>query len=195
MSFLTRATCPTCGRGVVIHRDIALDPVAGLHPTKAAHSSSIEDRFVYLIHQCRDADIETFQARCEEVVAQLEQLHESQRSPWDGADYVDARAAAERSAEDLRRLVARHALDRICPKCGVQVGAHCENLTQRRRGEHVPTKAPHQERTPLPESIAGQEIADRREQLGTERALVNQIYTALAGDEAIEKLLHIVQGL
>lgn len=194
MPLLPRDTCPACGRSALRDRGQLFDPVGSPVLTFSEENQRIEQRPAYLVHLCRDEDIESYQERVQEVVARLTALRDDPGHAWDQADYVNARTVADGTLEELTNLVAAHALDRVCPKCGAQACTPCENLTERRQGRFAPTKAPHAERHPPVETVAGREIAALREQLADEQGLVHEIYQALAGDEAIEKLIALVRS-
>jgi hypothetical protein len=196
MHLLPRATCPICGRSALQGRGQhqLFDPVSGPVLAFCDENQRIEHRPAYLVHECREEDIESFQQRVDDVISQLLALRENPGHCWDQADYVDARTIAEGTLAEITALIASHSLDRVCPKCDVQPGQPCENLTERRRGSVVPTKSAHAERHPPVDTVAGREIAALREQLPGEQGLVHDIYQALTGDEAIEKLITLARS-
>ena len=52
--------------------------------------------------------------------------------------------------DELRELLWAAALKNVCPKCGVDIDARCENLTERKHGRKKETRWPHPGRVPEP---------------------------------------------
>lgn len=192
---LRKEGCPVCGRAVLVRRSTAYDPVEGFFLTNHPIHDDFEERRVYIPHECLDRDVEAHTVLVDDVVARLVGLRADACSVWDQADYADAMVARDGAVAELRELVDRLGLSRECPKCGTGVGEPCENLTLRRRGEHVPTRAPHAERLAGIGSRDGMELAALRSRLAGSHGLVHDVYTALAGQEAIEKLIDLVRHL
>ncbi|MFD2024124.1 MULTISPECIES: hypothetical protein [Promicromonospora] len=192
--FMRKSVCHSCGRTGFRYDQGLYDPVAGRLLTRSTHDpGDFEERYTYLPHECLDEDIEEYQRKIDAVVQSLERLREETTSPWDQASYADARVAAKGTRQELQELVARHSLERDCPRCGAGRAEPCENLVQRRSGRHVPTKHPHDERVPAVETVAGREIAALRDQVLDEHDIVSEIYHALSRDESIDKLLQIAR--
>lgn len=65
----------------------------------------------------------------------------------------EAMADRQQRQEIFDKLIERlweEALKQVCPKCGVDIGVRCANLTERKKDKYVATKWPHEGRVPGP---------------------------------------------
>lgn len=124
----------------------------------------------------------------------MQRRSEERRSPWDQADYVDAQQSARTSFDQLRELIAQHSLDRECPRCSAPVGARCANLTERKRGNELPTRNPHDERIPDVEMMPQSELARTQQRFSEQQSLVHRIYQSLNDEDALRKILDQVKN-
>lgn len=152
-----------------------------------------EFRRVYVEHRCRPEDLERYEAAAEGVVTALKQLAEDNRSQRTYDELQDAAEAAHASQITLRETTARTGMSRDCPRCGAPLGAPCENLLERRRGNTVPTKNPHNERIPLPGTVEAFELDLMREETAAAYGLLSEIQEALKADRALEKLIRLAE--
>ena len=192
--------CTTCGRSVYQYGQSLYDPLAGQYLTgqiiaATPQDGDVKERFVYVPHECRTDAVQDYEHQVQIVISELERLREQEASPWDQADYIDAQQAASAATAQMRDLISRHSLDRACPKCQVSPGHPCENLVERKRGNQVPTKNPHEQRIPEPESIPGREIAALREQAAEAGGFFVEVQRALESERALEKLIEIAQRM
>lgn len=191
-------TCPSCGRVVYVYRGQLLEPIARMLLTgpilSGAAGQELTRRFAYLDHACREEDIETYAERTREVLATLEALRESRATSVDtaGVDTADldaAQAASRLTAAEFQEMSAAHALTRPCPRCQAEPGERCANLTERRRGVYVPTRAPHAERLGQIDPVEDPELYRLRAVRDERVSLVHRIHATLQDAEALETLI------
>lgn len=187
--------CPECGVSVFGHEGKLYTPLREylLTGTMVGRDRDPEFRRAYIEHSCRPEDLERYGTVAEGVVAALKQLIEDNPLRWLQSDLQEAAADSHTRYTQLREITARAGLTRECPRCGAAVGNPCENLMERKRGNTVPTKNPHEERMPLPETVEAAELDLAREATADAYSVLNQIQEALKTDSALEKLLRIAE--
>lgn len=185
---ITKATCPRCGRGALAHAGSLYDPIDGFLLTRT-HGDEPQMRQAYLPHSCRDEDITDFQGKVSAVVQALEGHLANTALDVDSGDYEATRDHANKLSSEQIELIARHSLERPCSKCSAEVGHQCRNLTERKRGNDVPTASPHQERLPEVSRARIPEIEAVRSRLQSARDRVSQIYELLSTNEEIPQIL------
>ena len=187
--------CPECGVTVFEHDGKRYTPLDEylLSGTMVGRERDVEFRRTYVEHRCRPEDLERYGVAAEGVIEGLKKLIEDNPPRWLSSDLQAAGTAAHDSYSKLQEVTARAGLTRECPRCGAAVGAPCENLTERRRGNVVATKKAHEERMPLPETIEATELNLAREETAGAYGLLSEIQEALKSDRALEKLLRIAE--
>lgn len=191
--------CPQCGVSVFVHENKLYVPVRGYLLTGQLigqdRTGGVAFRRAYVDHQCRVEDLDAYSRASESVVTALEKLIEDNPPQWLGDDLIDASKTAHTTREKLREVTERKSLTRGCPKCGVSAGDPCENLAERKRGNHALTKNPHSERLPQIDTVEGSELKLAREEAAEAHGLLYRIQDALKADNALEKLLHLAQRI
>ncbi|MEO3931374.1 hypothetical protein WMO79_00980 [Micrococcaceae bacterium Sec7.4] len=187
--------CPDCGVSVFEHDGKRYTPLGRylLSGTMVGRERDVEFRRTYVEHRCRPEDLERYSVAAEGVIEGLKRLIEDNPPRWLSSDLQDAGTAAHDSYSKLQEITARVGLTRECPRCGVGVGSPCENLTERRRGNVVPTKKAHEERMPLPDTIEAAELDLAREETAQAHGVLFEIQEALKSDRALEKLLRLAE--
>lgn len=187
--------CPKCGASVFDYEGRLYSPLREylLTGNLVGRGQAPEFRRAYVEHSCRLEDLEQFQQDAEGVVSALKRLIEDNPPTWLPEDLRDAATAAQASNSRLREVTASAGLTRECPRCGTGVGDPCENLLERKRGNTVPTKNPHQERLPLPETLEAAQIDLAREESSEAHGLLNEIREALKTEGALTKLLRLAE--
>lgn len=189
--------CPKCGVSVFAHESKLFTPLREylLSGAMVGRDRDLEFRRTYIEHRCRPEDLDRHRHVAEGVVAALEQLLEDNPPQWLQSDLQEADVAARTSYSALQQITARAGLTRECPRCQVGIGTPCENLTERRRGNTVPTKNAHAERMPLPETIEAAELKLAREETAEAYGLLHQIQEALQATDALKRLLRLVEQI
>lgn len=187
--------CPECGVSVFRHEGKHYTPLRDylLSGDMFGRDCDPEFRRAYIEHRCSPEDLERYENVADGVVEALKQLIEDNPPQWTQGELQDAAADAHDSYAKLREVTARTGLTRECPRCGAAAGSPCENLLERRRGNTVQTKNPHEERTPLPETVAAAEVALAREEAQAAYGVLSEIQEALKTDSALEKLLRLAE--
>jgi ribosomal protein S27AE len=187
--------CPECGVTVFDHDGKHYTPLGEylLSGDMLGHDRHVEFRRTYVEHTCRPEDLDRYSVVAESVIEGLKRLIEDNPPQWLSSDLQAAGAAAHTSYSKLQEVTARTGLTRECPRCGAGVGSPCENLTERRRGNVVPTKKAHEERMPIPDTIEASELQLAREETAGAYGLLSEIQEALKTDRALEKLLRIAE--
>jgi uncharacterized Zn finger protein (UPF0148 family) len=187
--------CPECGVSVFEHEGKLYTPLREymLSGTMVGRDRDPEFRRTYVEHRCRPEDLERYGAVAEGVVEALKKLIEDNPPRWLQSDLQAAGTVAHTSYTKLREITVRAGLTRECPRCGAGIGNPCENLMERKRGNTVPTKNPHEERTPLPDTVEASELDAAREETADAYGVLNRIQEALKTDRALEKLLRIAE--
>lgn len=187
--------CPECGVSIFEHEGKRYTPLGEylLSGTMVGRNRDLEFRRTYVEHRCRPEDLERYAVVAEGVVEGLKKLIEDNPPRWLSSDLQDAGQAAHESYSKLQEVTARAGLTRECPRCGVPVGDPCENLTERKKGNTVPTKKAHEERMPLPGTIEASELELAREETAGAYGLLFEIQDALKTDRALEKLLRLAE--
>jgi ribosomal protein S27AE len=187
--------CPECGASVFEHEGKNYTPLREylLSGTMVGRDRDVEFRRTYVEHSCRPEDLDRYSSVAQGVVEALKKLIEDNPPQWLSSDLQAAGAAAQDSYSKLQEITARTGLTRECPRCGAGVGSPCENLTERKKGNVVPTKKAHEERMPLPDTIEAAELSGAREETAEAYGLLSQIQEALKSDRALEKLLRIAE--
>lgn len=187
--------CPECGVSVFLHESKHYTQLRDflLSGDLFGRNRDPEFRRAYVEHRCSPEDLERYENVADGVVAALKQLIEDNPPQWTQGELQAAAADAHDSYTKLRAVTARAGLTRVCPRCGADAGSPCENLLERRRGNAVPTKNAHEERTPLPETVAAAEVALAREGAQTAYGALSEIQEALKTDRALEKLLRLAE--
>jgi hypothetical protein len=187
--------CTECGVSVFEHEGKNYTPLREylLSGTMVGRDRDPEFRRTYVQHRCRPEDLERYSVVAEGVVEALKKLIEDNPPQWLSSDLQAAGAAAHDSYSKLQEITARTGLTRECPRCGAGVGKPCENLTERKKGNAVPTKNAHGERMPLPDTIEAAELSVAREETAEAYGLLSQIQEALKSDRALEKLLRLAE--
>lgn len=191
--------CPQCGVSVFHYQGKNYTPVREYLLTGQLigrdREGGVQFRRAYVDHQCLAEDMDKHDKLTESVVAALERLIEDNPPQWMEHDLQDASAAARTSREKLQEVTSRNGLLRQCPRCQADLGVPCENLTERKRGNTVPTKNPHEERLPLVNTVEGKELQLSREQVAESQGLLFEIQEALRTDNALETLLRLAQRI
>ena len=187
--------CPECGVSVFQYEGKHYTPLKDflLSGDMFGRNRNPEFRRTYVEHRCSLEDLERCENVADGVVTALKQLLEDNPPQRTQGELQDAAAAAHDSHARLRDVAARAGLTRECPRCGAAAGRPCENLLERRRGNTVPTKHPHEERTPLPETVAAAEVALAREEAHTAYGVLSEIQEALKADNALQKLIRLAE--
>lgn len=187
--------CPECGESVFLHEDKHYTPLREflLSGDMFGRNRDPEFRRAYVEHRCSPENVERYENTADGVVTALKQLIEDNPPQWTQGELQAAAADAQDSYAKLREVTARTGLTTECPRCGAAAGHPCENLLERRRGNTVPTKNSHEERTPLPESVAAAEVALAREEAQTAYGVLSEIQEALKTERALEKLLRLAE--
>lgn len=187
--------CPHCGVPVFEHQGKHYTPLQEflLSGDLFGRNRDPEFRRVYVEHICKAEDLERYERAAEDAVAALKQLAEDNRSTQTYEDLQKANDAARDSQAQLRETAASTGMSRDCPRCGAPVGSPCENLLERRRGNTVPTKNPHDERTPLPGTVEAAQLDLAREETAGAYGLVAEIQEALKSDRALETLIRLAE--
>ena len=189
--------CPDCGVSVFRYEGKHYAPLREYLLTGQiiGRERDIEFRRAYVDHQCRPEDLDRYSKVAEDVVDGLKKLIEDNPPQWLQSDLQEAADTAKARYTRLRAITARNGLTRSCPRCQVDAGQPCENLTERKRGNRVPTKNPHEERVPLPGTVEAAELDQAREETSAAYGLLFQIQEALKTDTALEKLLRLAERL
>lgn len=187
--------CLECGVSVFEHAGKNYTPLGEylLSGPMVGHDRDVQFRRTYVDHRCRPEDMERYSVAAEGVVEALKKLIEDNPPQWRSSDLQGAGAAAHASYSTLQEVTARTGLTRDCPRCGAGVGDPCENLTERKKGNVVPTKKAHEERMPLPDTIEASELELAREETAGAYGLMFEIQEALKTDRALEKLLRLAE--
>lgn len=187
--------CPHCGLSVFEHEGKRYTPLREflLSGDLFGKNRDPEFRRVYVEHTCRPEDLESYVSATEGVVDALKQFIDDNPPRFTYDELQEAATTAHSSQVQLREVTASAGLSRDCPRCGAAVGSPCENLLERKRGRLVPTKNPHDERTPLPETIEAAELGLAREETAEAYGLLAEIQEALKTDRALEKLLRLAE--
>lgn len=187
--------CPECGVSVFEHEGKLYAPLREymLSGTMVGRDRDPEFRRTYVEHRCRPEDLERYSVAAEGVIESLMRLIEDNPPRWLQSDLRDAGSAAHASYTKLREITARAGLTRVCPRCSAGIGSPCENLMERKRGNTVSTKNPHEERMPLPDTVEASELEAAREETAEAYGLLHQIQEALKTDTALEKLLRLAE--
>ncbi|KIA72667.1 hypothetical protein ANMWB30_24350 [Arthrobacter sp. MWB30] len=150
-------------------------------------------RRTYIEHTCRPEDLSNHSELARKVTEALKQLIEDNPPQWAPHDLKRAAETARDRQKTLRELIFWHGLTRECPRCGAGTGEPCENLSERKRGNTITTKNPHDERIPLPETVEASELERAREETTEAYGLLHQIRDALATDDALQKLVRLAE--
>lgn len=190
----TKTVCRSCGTVAYEYRERLYVPIEDLVLTgRLTGNDPLVERYAFLPHTCEDSAVEEYAQLTAAVMAEMERLRDERRSPWSQADYVDAQQSARASYEQLRELIAQHSLEHECPRCSAPVGARCANLTERKRGNEVPTRNPHDERVPDVEQMPQSELARTQQRFSEQQSLAHRIYQSLHDEDAVRKILRQVQ--
>lgn len=191
--------CTDCGISVFQYQGQRYIPVAGYLLTGQIigpnRDIDVGFRRAYVEHQCRPEDIEKHSELTKSIVAALEILIEDNPPRWLQEDLLRAASEASNMREKLKEVVLRTGLNRPCPRCDAQLGEPCGNLAERKRGNRVHTKNPHDERLPLVGTVEASELDLARSQAGKAHGLVFQIQEQLRTDNALVNLRQLVEGL
>ncbi|MCB5280586.1 hypothetical protein [Arthrobacter sp. ES1] len=187
--------CPDCGVSVFDHDGKRYTPLGEylLSGNMVGRERDVQFRRTYVEHTCRPEDLERHSVVAEGVIEGLKKLIEDNPPRWLSSDLQAAGKAAHDSYSKLQEVTARTGLTRECPRCGAGVGNPCENLTERRRGNVVPTKKAHEERMPLPDTAEASDMQLARDETADAYGLLFEIQEALKSDRALEKLLHLAE--
>lgn len=187
--------CLECGVSVFEHEGKNYAPLSEylLSGPMVGHDRDVQFRRTYVEHRCRPEDLEHYSLVAEGVIEGLKRLIEDNPPRWLSSDLQDAGTAAQETYVALQEITARAGLTRDCPRCDVAIGDACENLTERKRGNVVPTKKPHEDRMPLPGTVDAAEIDLAREETAGAYGLLHEIQEALKTDRALEKLLRLAE--
>lgn len=131
------SACRECGQDVTWARR----EEGGWHPPLSAtgralvvaRGNLVRDVVTYEVHVCRPAD----------VAEQTRRLAEHRR------EVEEQRAIRREVATSLAEQWAL-AEPRLCPRCGVEAGERCLNLSALKKGVRKETVWPHPERVPVP---------------------------------------------
>lgn len=191
--------CPKCGVSVFQYEGKSYTPVREYLLTGQligrGRDEGIRFRRAYVDHQCLVEDMSKHSELTESIVAALEKLIEDNPPQWLQHDLRDASNAANTMREKLQEVTLRNGLIRQCPRCQADIGKPCENLTERKRGNSVPTKNPHEQRLPLVDTVEGTELKLAREKAADAYGLLFEIQEALKTENALEKLLRLAERL
>lgn len=187
--------CRDCGVTVFEHDGKHYSPLQEylLSGPMVGRERDVEFRRTYVEHRCRPEDLERYSLVAEGVIEGLKRLIEDNPPRWLSSDLQAAGTAAHETYAALQEVTARAGLTRDCPRCEVAAGDACENLTERKRGNVVATKKPHEERMPLPGTVEAAEIDLAREETAGAYGLLHEIQEALGTDRALEKLLRLAE--
>jgi hypothetical protein len=187
--------CPDCGVSVFLYEGKHYAPLREYLLTGQiiGNDTDIQFRRAYIEHQCLPEDLDRHSQVTEDVVGALKALIEDNPPEWLQGDLQRASKTAKSKYAKLQEITARNGLSRPCPRCNVDVGRPCENLSERKRGNSVPTKNPHEERVPLPGTVEAAELDLAREETSEAYGLLYQIQEALKTNNALEKLLHLAE--
>lgn len=154
MAYPINEICPRCGVLVRVGPSGLMDQIAGRWFAEDREHRILETQ-VFASHRCDPAAVEEYTEEKSRVLTDL--------GTWAGSrlallesDPVLTKTAQKRLNESQQRLdeaITENALTRPCPKCQTAPGDPCENLTERRRGNHVHTARPHAERLPDPTTV------------------------------------------
>lgn len=191
--------CPQCGVSVFQHQGQRYTPVREYLLTGQLigrdRGEDVQFRRAYVKHQCLPEDLGKHSELTESIVTALEKIIEDNPPQWLQQDLRDASNAATTMREKLQEVTLRSGLVRQCPRCQADIGMPCENLTERKRGNSVPTKHPHDERLPLVDTVEGTELKLAGEKAADAYGLLFEIQEALKAENALEKLLRLAEGL
>lgn len=187
--------CRDCGVSVFEHEGRFFTPLGDylLSGSMVGRTRDVEFRRTYVEHRCRPEDLESYSVVAAGVIEGLKKLIEDNPPRWLSSDLQSAGSAAHDSYTRLQEITARAGLTRECPRCGAEVGNPCENLTERKKGNVVPTKKAHEERMPLPDTAEASELTLAREETAEAYGVLHEIREALNSDRALEKLLRLAE--
>lgn len=190
--------CAYCGVSVYRHRGASYIPVKNRMLTGnlfVNHDPDLAHRHVWIEHECDPERVAKYAALRAEVAEKLSILIDENRPPaWMPELLIQQRLNAGEQLKELNELTTRYALTRSCPKCQVEIGEICENLTERRRGNTTATKNPHPERMPFGEAEEPEELLTAREHVAEQYQLVEETKSVLDDANALEGLLRLVRG-
>lgn len=208
---LTTRDCPLCGVSVFVHRNQDYIPISmpGLIIGNLADRSTPvlpaeQSLFAYIPHICEPGDVEAHDSRRITAIDSLQRLIEDMPHTDTAETHVDHEWRRENLArlnalrddrsqiqQELLEMVNADGLTRSCPKCDVEIGRPCENLTSRRQGRTKVTKHPHAERLPRvdyseidPDNDAQVEIKSHIDLRNNISQRIDNLYRAI--DEAQE---------
>jgi uncharacterized Zn finger protein (UPF0148 family) len=187
--------CLECGVSVFEHEGKNYTPLGEylLSGPLVGRDGDVQFRRTYVEHRCRPEDLERYSVVAEGVVEALTKLIEDNPPQWLSSDLQVAGKEAHERYSKLQEVTARTGLTRECPRCGAAVGSPCENLTERKKGNVVPTKKAHEERMPLPDTVEASELELAREETAEAYGVLFEIQEALKTDRTLEKLLRIAE--
>ena len=187
--------CPNCGvTGLRIGADIVQPVTEELLTSDTANLATEKPKYrtVFIPHECLPTDVEDHQHRIAELIPLIAELKAARKGASEGAldtAYQDHRAVRD----ELAHEIYQHSLLRDCPKCNVEAGERCHNLTQRKRtGEIVYTKKPHDERLPMVDQAEIPQLVTIRERYVETHRLITEITDKLQLPTLIHRLQRVV---
>lgn len=187
--------CPRCGvTGLRLGNSIVQPVKEPLLTADIADLSQERPKYrtVFIPHECLLSDMHEHQHRVEELIPLIQELKDARK----GATQTTLDAAHQQSRQtrdQITQLMYDHGLVRDCPKCDVEAGERCHNLTARKRtGEMLYTKKPHEERLPITEQAEIPQLQVLLERYLETHQLITQITDRLELPTLIHKLQRVV---